>query len=120
MWNRACAAALRDAARTLRVRRFLPAARYSDEAHGSRDGSLPDMCRPVGELSVSQAPAILDDFFSSDGLEARAWGTWRGAPADHAIIGVEIAHPAPPPPRRRRKWLCRDWDAAVALLRARM
>lgn len=25
----------------------------------------------------------------------------------------------PPPPRRRRKWLCRDWDAAVAIMRDR-
>lgn len=87
-WNRARAAALRDAAQVLCVRRQLPRARYPDEAHGSRDGMLPDTRRPVGELAFSQRPAVLDYFFASEPLSAQAWGTWRGAPADHAIVGA--------------------------------
>lgn len=117
--SRARAAALRDVARTLRVRRQLPEALYADEARGPRDPALGDTRRPVGELARFQEPSLLDYFYAGDVLEAKVWGTWRGAPADHALVGVQVAHPPPPPPRRRRKWVCSDWDVAVGMMRDR-
>lgn len=111
----------RDATNMFRLPRVLPqvVALVVVKACSALDPALGATRRPsVGRAAVHH-PSILEFVDCQSIVTLNVADRWRGAPADQALLMVMMGPVARSQPRRRRKWILADWDAAVAVMRAR-